>query len=126
MNVLLWNTEKVLKKDGKWIQKLTKLLGRFFMPLDHYVRLLVLHLFIQHSPSPKISLPNFKTQTNNVGSSTGQRGEEKKTYAGRRSQTETREEKVGYCGTELKLLAFFIYNNFSTNTPLFYERLSLQ
>jgi hypothetical protein len=37
VNVLLWNTEKVLKKDGKWIQKLIKLLGQSFIPLNHYI-----------------------------------------------------------------------------------------
>jgi WD40 repeat protein len=63
----------------------------------------------QHSPSPKISPPNFKTQTYNVGGSTGQRGEEKKTYAGRGSQSETGEEKVGYCGTELKYSFWIIF-----------------
>ena len=57
----------------------------------------------QHSPSPKINPSNFKTQTNNARSSTRQRGEEKKTYAEGRSQTETGEKEVGYCGTELNL-----------------------
>ena len=86
------------------VNKVTRLV------LYSYIGLSFLQLFTQHSPSPKISPPNFKTQTNNVGGSTGQRGEEKKTHPGRRSQSETGEEKVGYCGTELKysFRVFFI------------------
>ena len=98
-----------LKERWKVDSEVNKVARSVFYAFGQYFRLLVLHLFTQHSPSPKISLPNFKTQTNNVGSSTGQRGEEKKTYAGRRSQTETREEKVGYCGTELKYSWHFLY-----------------
>ena len=83
-----------------------------------YVSLLFLHLFTQHSPSPKISPPNFETQTNNVGSSTAQRGEEKKTYAERRSQSETGEEEVGYRGTKLKYSFWSVFYDvfFSTST----------
>jgi hypothetical protein len=81
------------------VNKVTRLVLYSFGPLYW---LTFINLFTQHSPSSKISPPNFKTQTNNVGSSTGQRGEEKKTHAGRRSQSETGEEEVGYCGTELK------------------------
>ena len=88
------------------VNKVTRLILYSFGTLH---RLTFSSLFTQHSPSPKISPPNFKTQTNNAGSSTGQRGEEKKTYAGRRSKSETGEEKVGYCGTELKYSFWSIF-----------------
>ena len=79
--------------------------------LNHFLRTVNVGPYFQpkHSPSPKISPPNFKTQTNNVGSSTRQRGEEKKTYAEGRNQTETGEEEVGYCGAELKILSWDDY-----------------
>ena len=115
-----------LKERWKVDSEVNKVARSVFYAFGQYFRLLVLHLHpaLAISQNQSTKLQNSNEQCWKLNGSK-RRGEENIRGKEKPNRNQRGKSWLLWNRAEI-LLAFFIYNNFSTNTPLFYERLSLQ